>query len=307
MRSKQTASVLFTVGGFIADYLLSKLLPVIPTYFIATLGGGILLIGAILWFDETKLPERPVRAELARPVLDLQPLRHYKGYLLPPQTSEERTLPDGKKSFDIKHVGASHPDEYQHVEPSQKLEAGTFEGPRMKGELIVKFGVIKVACSEADAISCRAQLRYRFLLDLFGRPSRDPNFYNAGNVNWYSVARQSETQHKIEEIILRKHFGINSYLSNPVEDVHVGESKYLRVFYMIKDLPIIYLCTDAPNQQVGTIDIRKPFEFEIEITVTAQNYLTSKWLYRITVREFDDYTIARLPPNSESSNRNIAH
>ncbi|MGI0014592.1 MAG: hypothetical protein ACREBU_14295, partial [Nitrososphaera sp.] len=223
------------------------------------------------------------------PVLELRPLPHYKGHSLPLQV-ETRELGDGKKESTATNVGASTP-EYGLLEISQRFEAWKGQIDKPMSELIIKCGVIRVKCVSGDAINCKAELKSR-LVRLDGQiyPS---NWLEVGYCNWFSVAIKADVlQNKLDDILPAKHLGINKFLKNPTMDLHQGDERDLLLFYMTKDLPNVFLCTDVEGAHAGSIfSPGQTLQFELEIGITAQRYPRNTWRYLITISDFDDFKI----------------
>jgi len=243
---------------------------------------------------ETK--EKPIQVEVKypepSPVLDLRPLPHYKGYGLPLKVEILPDLPDGQHQATATNVGASTA-EYNLLEISQKLEAWKGSINQPMNELIVKFGVIRVHCISGDALNCRAQVKVR-IIEMYGQ-IRPTNFVDWGYLNWFSVAiKRDIQQNKFDEIYPAKHLGLNKYLKNTSVDLHEGDEKDLLVFYMIKDLPNVFLCTDIETAHAGSVfSSGQTLKFEVEIGLTAQRYPKNIWTFFVTVEDFDDFKIER--------------
>lgn len=243
---------------------------------------------------EPKKDDPPIKLELKYPqvaTLELRPLKHYKGYMLPPKVEMLPDTPDGKHSANITNVGDSTV-EYSLLERSQKLEVITDILTQPK-ELIAKFGVVRVRCISGDALNCRAQLRVR-LIEMYGQIHLT-NFVDWGYLNWFSVAiKHNIQQNKFNDIYPSKHLGLNKYLLNTSVDLHQGEEKDLLLFYMIKDLPNVYLCTDVEIAHAGSVFASgQTLKFEVEISLAAQGYPKNTWTYFVTIDDFDNYKIER--------------
>jgi hypothetical protein len=158
-------------------------------------------------------------------------------------------------------------------------------------ELIAKFGVIRVQCVSGDALDCRADARVR-IIQMYGLV-HPTNWIQAGYLNWFSIEIKNDVQHnKFDEIYPAKHLGLNKYLRNISMDLHQGEQRDLLVFYMIKDLPNVYLCSSVETAQAGSIfGSGQTLKFEIEISMTARSYAKSTHNYFVTITEFDDFKI----------------
>jgi len=238
--------------------------------------------------------KKPIQVEVKyepSPVLDLRPLPHYKGYGLPLKIEILPDLPNGKHQARGTNVGASTA-EYNLLEISQKLEVykGLLDQPL--NELVAKFGVIRVRCMSGDAIGCKAEAKAR-IIQMYGR-MHPTNFVDAGYLNWFSVAIKRDIQNKFDEIYPAKHLGLNKYLKNTNIDLRQGDEKDLLIFYMIKDLPNVFLCTDVESATAGSIFTSgQTLRFEVEIGITAQKYPRNTWNYFVTINDFDDFKIER--------------
>lgn len=241
---------------------------------------------------QTKKEETPpIQVEVkyleVQPVLDLRPLPHYKGYSLPLKV-EVKDLGGGTKTATATNVGASTA-EYNLLEISQKLEImkGPIDEP-MK-ELIAKFGVVRVRCISGDAVGCKAQAKVR-IIEMYGQV-HPTNFVDWGYLNWFSVAIKRDIQtNKFDEIYPVKHLGLNKHLKNVSMDLHQGDEKDLLVYYMIKDVPNVFICSDVQMAQAGSVFSRgQTLKFEIEIGLTAERYPKNTWSYFVTITDFDEF------------------
>ena len=229
----------------------------------------LLTIATVLWFSGKKEDRKQeIIVKYPEPiVLSLRPLPHYKGYGLPPKV-EVKDLGDGMKSASATVMGGSTP-EYNLLESSQKLES--YKGPidQPMQELMAKFGVIRVQCVSGDALDCRADARVR-IIEIYGQV-HPTNWIQAGYLNWFSIENKTSIQRdKFDEIYPAKHLGLNKYLRNISMDLHQGDEKDLLVFYMIKDLPNVYLCSSVESAQAGNIfGSGQTLRFEIEIGMTS--------------------------------------
>ncbi len=260
------------------------------------------IVGVLLWSFRDRIEAalkgkaEPQKVEVINllqspAVLDFRPLPHYKGYQLPLKV-EVKNLRNGKKTATATNVGASTA-EYNLLEISQKLEVAKGPIDQPLNELIAKFGVIRVHCVSGDALNCRAQVRVR-IIEMYGQV-RPTNFVDWGYLNWFSVAIKREIQqNKFDEIYPVKHLGLNKYLRNTTVDLHEGDEKDLLIFYMIKDLPSVFLCTDIETAHAGSVfSSGQTLKFEVEIGLTAQRYPKNIWTFFVTVEDFDDFKIER--------------
>lgn len=258
------------------------------------------IVGVLLWGFRDRIERalkgkaEPQKVEVINlpqspPVLDLRPLPHYKGYQLPLKV-EVKDLGNGKKTATATNVGASTP-EYNLLEISQKLEVAKGPIDQPMNELTAKFGVIRVHCVSGDALNCKAQAKVR-IIELYGQ-MHPTNFVDWGYLNWFSVAiKRDIQQNRFDEIYPVKHLGLNKYLKNAAVDLYQGDEKDLLVFYMIKGLSNVFLCTDVEIAHAGSVfSSGQTLKFEVEIGVTAQGYPRMAWSYFVTVNDFDDFKI----------------
>jgi hypothetical protein len=305
MRTRQTATILFSIAGILVDYLAYTLLPSVPSFVIGLVAIGILVIAVILWFSEGKELEKPIQVEVKYPVqqkanLDVQALQHFKGYSLPPKVQILPDLPDGQHQFSLTNVGASTPPEvYGRLAISQKLEVhrGTVDSANQNAiiqELIAKFAVVRVFCISGDVENCRAEVKYR-ISQMYGRPMSSPMVYG-GTLNWFDLNAKRSIQSNMEAVIQERNFGINKYLHNPTETLHEGDEKDLLVFYMVKDIPSVFMCSDVLGQgsNVGTIVQGQKLGLELEISLAGQGYPKTIWHFLATVNEWDDLALQRI-------------
>jgi len=220
------------------------------------------------------------------PVLTLTPLPHYRGYMLPPEY-ETKDIGNGVHRSTMKPqlnttVEARLMSSSQHIQ----IFSGPLTGPYK--ELIVKFGVIRVHCIGGDAIGCKVEAKVN-LIEQFGKPYHK-TWYNVGYVNWFSLALRNEFIHFFEGEEKPKGMGLNQYLKNTVEDLHYDEEKDLLLFYMIKDMTPVFLCTDAEGAPVGYAVEDKPVRFEIELSIRAEKYPRTTFRYLVSAK-WDNYEI----------------
>ena len=270
------------------------LLPTISIVLIAISTAGLFAFATVLWLTGKKEAEKkgPIEVIVKYPepiVLSLRPLPHYKGYALPLKV-EVKPNPDGTKTATATNMGPSMP-EANLLEPSQKFEVmkGPIDQPMQ--ELIAKFGVIRVQCVNGDALDCRAEAKVR-IIEMYGQVHAT-NWIQAGYLNWYSTEMKSDLlRNKFDEIYPVKHLGLNKYLRNISVDIHQGDQKDLLVFYMIKDLPNVFICSSVESAHAGSIfGSGQTLKFEIEIGMTARTYPRSTHNYFVTIEQFDDYEI----------------
>ena len=252
-------------------------------------------VAYIIWRQTRggKTSEPPIKVEFKlpdpSPVLDLRPLPHYKGYMLPLKV-EVKDLGDGKKEATATNVGASAP-EYGLIESSQILQVAKGPIDQTMNEILAKFGVVRVHCVSGDAFGCRAEAKVR-IVQMYGQ-MHPTNWLDVGYLDWFSMAiKRDIQQNRLDEIYPAKHLGMNKYLQNSSIDLHQGDEKDLLIFYMIKDIPNVFLCTDVESAQAGHIfSPGQTLKFEIEVGLTAQRYPKDIWRYMVTINDFDDFNM----------------
>lgn len=222
-------------------------------FFIAIAGALIVVAIAIAWWgfrEKIEGKEEPQKVEVINlpsvvaPVLTLSPLPHYKGYMLPPKI-EIKDIGNGLKQATGKAPEDSN-QEARFLQTSQKLEVYSGKVDEPLKELIVKFGVIRVHCISGEAINCKVQARARSI-EHFGK-QQVTDWYDVGYVNWFSLSKKRGLQKSFFEGEDKpKGFGINQYLTNVIENLHCDDEKDLLLFYMIKDIPTVFLCTDGAS------------------------------------------------------------
>jgi hypothetical protein len=266
-----------------------------------------LLLGAILilfgYATKDKIKEffqgkpEPSKVEIVNlpktnPILTLSPLPHHKGYMLPPRLETFNTA-SGEHKFGI--LGDSS-DEVTQLSSSQAICSISMSPNAPAKELIAKFGVIRVHCISGEALNCRVEVKVQ-LLEQLGRVYRDvPR--NVGFGNWFSMANKSSifdplNPNKFEIIVANKGVGLNRYLKNTTVNLHYNEERDFLLFYMIKDIPNVWVCTDVESAQVGMTVESLPCRFEVELLVTADNYSQTSFKFRVTAK-WDDYLIQQM-------------
>jgi hypothetical protein len=272
------------------------------TYFIASLAYFTLIRRHL-----AEPPEKPAKMEVEfkypepqKANLDVQALKHYKGYALPDKIEILPDLSDGQHQFKGTSMGASTPlEEYGRLSQSQKLEVhqytvdSTSKSAIIK-ELIAKFGVVRVYCISGDVSECRAEVKYR-IAEIYGRPRSSPMVYG-GVLNWFDLNAKRDIQNNMESVLQERGQGINKYLHNATETLHEGDERDLLVFYMIKDIPSVFLCSDVLGQgsNLGTLPQGQRIKFELEISLAGQGYPKTIWHFLATVHEWDDFALQRI-------------
>ena len=199
------------------------------------------------------------------------------------------------------NVGATTPDRGR-LEGSQVIDSYWHypEGGDIRDmkELIVKFGVIRVKALKGELRNTRAEVKILRKKDgLHDQPIFD-KFRNEGYLNWYSLAIKKgilTNTLTLEEIVKNKNLGLNKYLKNPVEHIHQNESKDMLFFYMIKDVPYVFLCTESEHSIASNVIIAgKEVEFEALVSLTADGFPKTDWRFNVEVSGFDNFSIRSL-------------
>jgi len=224
------------------------------------------------------------------PILDLKPLPHYKGEYVysKPVTID---LGDGKKQTTITHEDKVTTPEFSFLSKSQwfSWQWGKIDNLQT---VFAKFGVLRVNCVAGEAIDCRASIRIR-RIEQFGSSPSGSYWSSCGYLNWYSNSLRVNMAQSMD-VEKEKGFGFNKYLKNTNENLQQGDEKDLLLFYMIKGLPSIFLCTDINWISAGlSLQDKPPLKFEVEVTLTAQHYSRTIWRFLITAK-WDDYQIQAL-------------
>lgn len=260
---------------------------------------GALIVG-ILYFG-LKKPDKTssIKVEVLRekPVLDLQPLPHYRGHNLPISMEKRRIAKAMADKFPPRGVIKSAATEHTHPEArllkdSQWITLHSFDPDTLEvnREFIVKFGVIQVRANAGDVRNCRAEVRFRTLEEA-GKVIND-DWRQAGYLNWFSPDLKQAIGSRMSEMESGGRFlGINKYLMKSVETITEGNTKDLLVFYMIKDVPNVFLCSSLESAPLGLAE-HSSVKFEIELTITGEGYATTIWNFRGSA-VWDDFSIVK--------------
>ena len=245
------------------------------------------------------------------PALTLTPLKHYKGYFIPPnepmpprkdETAElEKVLVRvTKENFTTSEVEQLSGSQILQICPTRikiKIsdpraeEIRVVEGSIENQELLIKFGVIRVCCIKEEALNCKVQMRVHLVEELGEAIVTDWRY--VGYVNWYSAAKKEElVVNYFKSLKAAISSGLKTYLLNTSEDIHNNEEKDLLLFYMKKDNPTVTACTDLESP-VGNARDNHPLKFEVELSVTAQKYPRTTFKYLVTAK-WDDYQIQQI-------------
>jgi hypothetical protein len=272
---------------------------------IASAFGGLVYA---LWPSRKKMPKaEPVSASQA--VLQVEALPHFKGYSLAPKIMTKVIPETQEHQLEIMNAGLiTHPD-HVHCISAQYIIAYKDTFPKnistheayLRGlkwedypwkEIIAKFGVIRVTGISGDALGCRLEARIRKTKE-FGKLIFAPNWYLAGYLKWYLPNDPNNVEKHFDDIYQRREWGLNDYLGKTNEDIHPGDEKCLRVFYMMKDIRTVFLCTDVDMVNAGICTEDNPVEFELEVTVTAQHYSKTTNRFLVTAK-WDDFTFVKM-------------
>ena len=266
----------------------------------------IVLVVTAIWPRLRKTDEKgeTIKVEVAVPrpsVLDLEPLPHYRGHVLPPSIKRGFAgIPLAEKGITMQKVNEppsySHPDA-KLLRDSQWIALSVFPPPSYSPRtiLIAKFGVIQVHSLSGDVKSCKAEIRYRTLEE--SSKAINDDWHSGGYLNWSSP----ELKEKLFQTAMKNtpNFeaqlgcGINAHLVNTEQDITEGQRKDFLLFYMIKGNPSVFLCTSLESVPAGVAQNGNPVKFEVEITLTGKGYNTSIWVYRVTAL-WDDFEILRV-------------
>jgi hypothetical protein len=230
------------------------------------------------------------KKETISPILDLRPLPHYKGELVysKPVTTD---LGDGRKRTTIINDDKSTSPEFAFLSKSQWV---SWQWGKIDNLLtfFAKFGVLRVHCVAGEAINCRASIRFR-QIEQFGSSPSGSYWSSCGYLNWYSNSLEANMAQSMD-VEKEKGFGFNKYLKNISENLQQGDEKDLLLFYMIKGLPSVFLCTDMNSIPAGlSLEDKSPLKFEVEVTLMAQGYTKTVWRFLVTAK-WDDYVIQKM-------------
>jgi hypothetical protein len=308
------AAVLIVVGLGLAVYL--KVISMSDVGVAATW----VVIGSIAWLiwwgwgehierlaRGRRGPEPPLHVQITNlptisvPVLALTPLPNHKGY--PRQEPKLVELANGQCAIDFPSLPGSDP-ESKLLTESQIISRVLFEATVSQSqketeliELIIKFGVIRVRCVTGNALNCKVEAKIR-IIEKLGK-TLNGGWFGIGYINWFSLSKKRELRSKypspedLKELKFN-HPEINKCFLNSVENLHENEERDLLLFYMIKDDPLlnIYSCTDTGDLIASALFDEK-VKFEIELSVTAQNYPKTTFRYIVTAK-WDDYQIQQV-------------
>jgi hypothetical protein len=268
-------------------------------YFVFIIAIAILGVTAIS--TKSHSAEKPIKVEIVgkTPVLELEPLRHHRGLPVPLSISDlkhkHEVLMELAKQYPMQNLARKGdlPTEFtdpegKSLEPSQWLSQYDFDFNNLvlRGKLRVKFGVIRVRSLSGTVKACKAQVRYRVLED--EGKAKDEKWIEGGFLNWYSP----ELRSKMFVVGLDRSawtYGINRYLLNSEQTIPDRETRDLWAFYMIEDVPNVHLCSSMESAPLGWAK-EYPVKFEIELTVTGDDYPRTIWKFEGKVM-WDDFSL----------------
>jgi hypothetical protein len=231
-------------------------------------------------------------------LIDFTPLPHFKGYILPPIVERLPDLPDGQHQAKMTVAEPSSPDRGR-LAKSQVIDAYWNINPDDLSsikELIAKFGVIRVTAREKQMTDISAELKVVMVKDIIHPNPMSYNIMNFGYLNWFSIDLKNkilQDQSVLSDIDKNRGMGLNKYLLNPKETIHKDESKDLLIFYMVKDIPAVFLCAGSTTSNLGIPQEGKPVEFQFEISITADDFPKTTWSFKASA-EWDDFKVEAL-------------
>jgi hypothetical protein len=166
------------------------------------------------------------------------------------------------------------------------------------------FGVLAISTWIGQISKCKVEVRYRVgAFDIQTKTFVKSKYINGGYANWYNVAKRNG----ISNIGNFENFRLGEYLQNTTEDIHQNEIKYLQLFYILEEHHIvivrkregsneisgkllgnIFLCTDT-NQIVGNVLDSTPFNMDIEVAITGENYPKKIWAFNVTITSYNKF------------------
>lgn len=286
----------------VSDLTGSNLALALLTAFLASIGGiGVVLIQMVLSGKKIERTQEPIKVEIVRKpvVLELNPLPHRRGLPRALTLDELKQMRDEAmktaEKFPMRNVArkGSVPTEFTHpdgrfLEPCQWMSKYDVDPSnlRVRATLRAKFGVIRVRPMSGTVKACKARVRYR-ILEEEGK-SKNENWIEDGYLNWYSP----ELNAKIFVAQIDKSswtYGINRYLVKSEETVPEGETRDLLAFYMIEDVANVHLCSSMEAAPLGWAE-KSPLKFEIELTVTGDDYPSTIWRFQGSAI-WDDFSL----------------
>lgn len=147
--------------------------------------------------------------------------------------------------------------------------------------LTARFGVLKVKVIKGEILNCVAEVNYKPSFFQSNGDKIDFKYRNGGRLNWYSVS-------KFDNIMNAPDFQpykLNTYLLNPVIDLHEGEEKELLVCYVIDSISTntVSLCTESESTGAANFNKEGKANFQVEICIVGNGYPKKSWYFDITI------------------------
>jgi len=300
------------IGAIIFLMVISGVVPMTEVY-IAIVAALILAAIAIAWWgfkksieEEEKpqivkvinIPETKIKSEFTLVVMP-----HYKGYSMPPENVDmlgnklfRQNAIDGTQGLKTPNSKYSSPEAVQ-LHDSQSVVLYNLQPLKAKqtftvvDSFVAKLGVIRVFCKSGNIVDCKAEVHIKFLEES-GRKSESKSI-GLGYLNWHSDEIKHDLHKHATEVYRAKGIGINRFLKNPVQSFCEGDAKYLLMFYMVKGSPNVHLCVGVDSAIVGMANDKFPLKFELEISLTGQNYPKTTFKYLVTAK-WDDYKVQQI-------------
>ncbi|MCL5433445.1 MAG: hypothetical protein M1538_00495 [Candidatus Marsarchaeota archaeon] len=201
------------------------------------------------------------------------------------------------RPYNIKVKSLNLEPQDKNTKPAQFINAAWYSHG-VNNNITAGFGVLEISTWAGQISKCKAEVRYKV---------RD-RYINGGYANWYDVAKRND----ISNIRNFENFGLGKYLQNTIEDIHQNEIKYLQLFYIIKEdhtvtvhrregsneisgklLGNIFLCTNT-NRIVGSVLDSTPFNIDIEVAITGENYPQKIWAFNVTITSYNKFIFKKI-------------
>jgi len=288
MRLKRWQKIIIGIATWITLAVVITIISSVGSPFLAPIIATVITLLSPRLSD--KILDKIFGKEEKKPILEIRSLPHYKGELVysKPVTTD---LGDGRKRTTITTDDTSTTPEFAFLSKSQwfSWQWGKIDNLQT---FFAKFGVLRVHCVAGEAIDCRASIRCR-QIEQFGSSPSGSYWSSCGYLNWYSNSLRANMVLSMD-VEKEKGLGFNKYLKNISENLQQGDEKDLLLFYMIKGLPSVFLCTDMNSIPAGlSLEDKPPLKFEVEVTLTAQGYTKTFWRFLVTAK-WDDYQIQAL-------------
>lgn len=153
--------------------------------------------------------------------------------------------------------------------------------PGESKSLTARFGVLKVKVVKGEILNCVAEVNYK---PSFFQPNGDKidsKYRNAGRLNWYSVSKFDNIMNSPDF----QPYRLNTYLLNPVINLHEGEEKELLVCYVIDSISTntVNLCTESESAGAAQFNKEGKANFQVEIYIVGNGYSKKSWYFDITI------------------------